>query len=292
MREPEPAPHPRVLSDETLPRRLRARRWAYDGAREAFPPTAHGGFEVGWLACGALGYRVGTRVLEVTPGAAVLIPLGVEHATEFVGPLLGASVHLDDGLVVGVAEAAGVVLPTAPVLLPDGAALVTLGRMVHDELAHDGVEARLCADALAEALAARVVAAVAPVRGPMDARVRRAVEYVHAAFAEPIDVDDLASASGTSRFHLSRLFKAALGRSPYQYLLDVRLDEAARLLRRGRTVTDAALSAGFSDLSRFARMFQRRFGARPSAYAVHHAPHRASTATRSSSSMAPSALVS
>lgn len=277
---------PRVESDRTLPRRLRARRWAYDGTREAFAATAHAGFEIGWLDQGALRYRVGSRVLEARPGAAVLIPVGVDHATEFVGPMRGASVHLDDGLALGVAEAAGLALPDAPLLLEDAAGLLRLGRMVHEELDSDAPEARLCADALAEALAARLLSSLRATwasptpgareavsgRGLVDPRVRRALEHIHACFAEPIVVEDIAAASGTSRFHLSRLFKDAVGQSPYQYLLDVRLDEAARGLRQGRAVTDSAFSAGFADLSRFARMFQRRFGTLPSAYALGAAP--------------------
>ncbi|MCC7112260.1 MAG: helix-turn-helix transcriptional regulator, partial [Deltaproteobacteria bacterium] len=216
--------HPRVELDRTLPRRLRARRWAFDGTREAFGATAHGGFEVGWLEQGALRYRVGPRVLDATPGAAVLIPVGVDHATEFVGPMRGASVHLDEAMVLAVAEAAGVALPEAPLLLDDGAALLTLGRLAASELERDTLDARLCADALAEAMAARLLAA-SPQKAASanDPRVRRAIEHIRASFAEPIDVEDIALASGTSRFHLSRLFKAAVGRSPYQYLLEVRL---------------------------------------------------------------------
>ena len=56
---------------------------------------------------------------------------------------------------------------------------------------------------------------------------------ISARLEHAIDVDDIAAACGTSRFHLSRLFKAATGSSPYQYLIDVRLEESARLLRRG-----------------------------------------------------------
>jgi AraC-like DNA-binding protein len=64
------------------------------------------------------------------------------------------------------------------------------------------------------------------------------------------------------------------------------------LLRRGRSVTDAAFSAGFSDLSRFARMFERRFGMLPSGYAGGSPSPHSSTAAKSSPSIAPSALVS
>lgn len=280
--------HPKVESDRVLPRRLRARRWSYGGTREAFGATAHGGFEVGWLEQGALRYHLGGRTLEATPGRAVLIPVGVDHATEFVGPMRGASVHLDDALLTAVAEAAGVALPDTPLVLDDCATLLKLGALLQEELARDTADARLCADALAEAMAARLLAAAPPAPASLDPRVRRAVDHIRACFAEPLEVEDIAAACGTSRFHLSRLFKGALGKSPYQYLLEVRLDEAARGLRRGQSVTQAAFSAGFSDLSRFARMFQRRFGMAPSAMGRAYS----TTAAKSASSMAPSPLVS
>ena len=50
--------------------------------------------------------------------------------------------------------------------------------------------------------------------------------------------------------------------------MEVRLERAAELLRRGRCgVTEAALSVGLSDPSRFARMFRQRFGPSPARWA-------------------------
>ena len=147
----------------------------------------------------------------------------------------GGSLHVDDAVLALAADAAGVSVPHEPGLLNDGADVRALGAMLVDELSRGGADAQLCAGALVDAIAVKTVRGL-PQReaSARDARVRAAVDAIHARFSEPIDVDDIAAACGMSRFHLSRLMKAATGKSPYQYLLEVRLDEAARFLRRGR----------------------------------------------------------
>ena len=120
--------------------------------------------------------------------------------------------------------------------------------------------------------------AIATVRGaaqrpsrppPGDPRVRFAIERVHASYADPIQVDDLAAAAGMSRFHFSRLFRESTGFSPYQYLIRTRALRAAGLLRGGKTsVTEAAFAVGFGDLGRFARSFRAVVGTSPAQVAA------------------------
>ena len=105
-----------------------------------------------------------------------------------------------------------------------------------------------------------------------DPRVVAVLDLVHARFAEPISIDDLARASGTSRFHMSRLFRDAVGQSPYQYLLRTRIQRAAELLRGGKqSVTEVAFAVGFGDLGRFARMFRAVTGSSPGRFAKERA---------------------
>ena len=69
-----------------------------------------------------------------------------------------------------------------------------------------------------------------------------------------------------------RRFRETVGMSPYRFLQSVRVSEAAALLRRGsHSVTDAALSVGFTDLGRFAQAFRRELGCAPSAFQRAHA---------------------
>jgi AraC-like DNA-binding protein len=77
----------------------------------------------------------------------------------------------------------------------------------------------------------------------------------------------LARRAGMSRFHFLRVFRHATGATPHQFLLQLRLREAARMLRRtDAPVTDVAYGVGFQDLSNFVRSFGAAFGASPSRY--------------------------
>jgi AraC-like DNA-binding protein len=99
------------------------------------------------------------------------------------------------------------------------------------------------------------------------AAVRRARDYLHAAFAEDITLDALAGVARMSRFHLSRLFTRAHGLPPHAYLLQLRLAEAKRLLAAGEAPAEIAAAVGFVDQSHLTRRFKGAFGVTPGQYA-------------------------
>lgn len=65
---------------------------------------------------------------------------------------------------------------------------------------------------------------------------------------------------------LGRLFRTHLHTSPQRYLETKRLAYSRLLLREGRTVQDACMSAGFPDYSNYIRTFKRHFGMTPGQY--------------------------
>lgn len=65
-----------------------------------------------------------------------------------------------------------------------------------------------------------------------------------------IDVKGLAALAGYSPGHFQRVFRHRLGISPGRFLRHERIDSFARLLREGRSVTEAAIDAGFGSSSR------------------------------------------
>jgi AraC-like DNA-binding protein len=71
-----------------------------------------------------------------------------------------------------------------------------------------------------------------------------------------------------SPFHFARVFRALVGKPPYRYLLELRLQRAAELLRGGLNVTEACFQSGFNNLSHFSRRFRRQYGVQPSRF-VH-----------------------
>src|SRR5262249_41799443 len=139
------------------------------------------------------------------------------------------------------------------------------------EAASDARGRALVLSSLAEAVAVEALRDRAPsTTHASDPRIVRALEKIEASYAEALGVEDLARAAGMSRFHFSRLFHEQVGKSPYQYLIAVRVTHARELLAGGRTtVTEAALAVGFSDLSRFSRAFREHFGESPAASRRH-----------------------
>jgi AraC-like DNA-binding protein len=93
----------------------------------------------------------------------------------------------------------------------------------------------------------------------------RALHHLGRNYAEPIALDTLAGHSNISPSHLSFLFRSEIG-IPFKTLLcHIRIHQACSLLSRDdrRTVTDIALSVGFSDLSYFEKSFRRIVGQSP-----------------------------
>ena len=96
--------------------------------------------------------------------------------------------------------------------------------------------------------------------------LRRMTGYVQAHFAERVTLDGIAAAGAVCRNRCCALFRENLGCSPMEYATRYRLDKACDLLRRGASVTEAALSSGFHGASYFAEVFRRVHGKTPRQY--------------------------
>ena len=79
----------------------------------------------------------------------------------------------------------------------------------------------------------------------------------------PVRIDDLARRARMSPSTLGRLFRRCLGRSPLDYVIDLRLRIAAERLRDGVAIAAAAKEAGFADANYFARRFRACYGCSP-----------------------------
>ena len=83
----------------------------------------------------------------------------------------------------------------------------------------------------------------------------------------PLALADLAREAGLSPYHFLRTFQRVTGVTPHQYVLRMRLRQAALRLAGGEArILDVAFDCGFGDLSNFNRAFRREFGVRPGAY--------------------------
>lgn len=97
-----------------------------------------------------------------------------------------------------------------------------------------------------------------------DYSVARAQHYIEQHLSENITVKKLASLGYVSTSGLTHKFKAEIGVSPIEYLIEVRIRHAKNLLRRKNlSVTEIALQCGFSNTAHFSSTFQKREGISP-----------------------------
>jgi AraC family transcriptional regulator len=122
-------------------------------------------------------------------------------------------------------------------------------------------------------------------RGLDRRRLQRVQAFIEAHLEEDVTVAALASTACLSRFHFTRAFKAATGKSPHKYISDMRLDLAKSLLvADDHSLGDIAATCRFSSQANFSRAFRRATGLTPGQYRFRRSPEtdqRRSTATES-----------
>ncbi len=95
-------------------------------------------------------------------------------------------------------------------------------------------------------------------------RVNKVKEYISQHYTEEIKLDDLAALVAMAPSAFSRFFKQHTGRAPVDYIIDVRLGAAARMLVDTTTsVSEICYACGFNNLSNFNRTFKTRRGYTP-----------------------------
>jgi AraC-like DNA-binding protein len=104
-------------------------------------------------------------------------------------------------------------------------------------------------------------------------RLAQTITQMESSAHESFKLEDLARRAQMSQRSFVRAFRAATGLSPIAYLIQLRINRAARLLRSGtERVTEIAFRVGFADSNYFARQFRQLTGVSPRAYRQRHNP--------------------
>lgn len=96
--------------------------------------------------------------------------------------------------------------------------------------------------------------------------VMRAKEVIHAHANQPLTLRDVAADVGVNAAYLTEQFTLCEGMPLFRYILRLRLARALRELPHCESLTDLALSLGFSSHSHFSFAFRKAFGMSPSRY--------------------------
>lgn len=152
----------------------------------------------------------------------------------------------------------------------------SIGMLLLAELKQENLGGRLYIESLANVLAVHLLRQYAAVKphlpiyegGLPERQVLHILEYIHEHLDQDIKLADLAQLLGMSQFHFSHLFKQSIGTSPYQYLLQQRVERAKQLLKTERSIMDIALECGFNSHSHLSKQFRQITGITPTAYRV------------------------
>lgn len=101
--------------------------------------------------------------------------------------------------------------------------------------------------------------------------VEEALNFMEGAFCDPITVQDIAEHLSLNRSYLHRQFKAAMGVSVQDYLLDRRIRQACILLKNtDLPVQVVARSVSYQDALHFSKLFRQKKGVSPRQYRERH----------------------
>lgn len=99
------------------------------------------------------------------------------------------------------------------------------------------------------------------------ARLQKMIEYIARNYASKITLSQIAASASVSKSEALRCFQTAIHTTPVEYLIQYRLNQAVhRLTTSNSTITEIALTCGFSSTSYFCRTFQKAYHQTPSAF--------------------------
>lgn len=104
--------------------------------------------------------------------------------------------------------------------------------------------------------------------------LQKSIEYMDIHYAEGISVTDVTKYIGLHRSYFTNSFTNKVGVGPFQYLLSLKMNKASQMLKKSTnfSITEIALSLGYSDLYSFSRAFKNYYGMSPKEFKNKNKP--------------------
>ncbi|HEY9231669.1 MAG TPA: helix-turn-helix domain-containing protein [Blastocatellia bacterium] len=245
-----------------------------------FEAHAHTAFTVTALLGGRMQACVGDNEFVLTVGDVAFTGTGQLHAAE-ADEVDFVSIHVQPALINEMAAEMNLTRTTAEIIFRAHCAtdetLVTIARLIATEVTNEAPGHELMLDTLVRQLAIHLLRSHLTVRksaqielsrvGPVDRRLRRALEFMHDNYGRELALEEIAAAAYLSEYHFARLFKQITGTTPHVYLANLRIERARHLLVETRhPIIEIAAMVGYQSQSHFSKIFKAVTGVTPRAY--------------------------
>jgi len=156
-------------------------------------------------------------------------------------------------------------LPNAPSQVGNAEAHIIIAKLLRICERWEG-HATLRAEALCFELIAASLAPSTAEREP-PSWLKEATDFLQDNFVDDITIGEIGGRVGVHPVHLARVFRRFHGCTPGDFLRNIRIERAGKLLGRSRlSSAEIALATGFADQSHFTKQFRRAFGLPPGEY--------------------------
>jgi AraC family transcriptional regulator len=163
----------------------------------------------------------------------------------------------------------------SPVILSNDPQLESIALSLKSEMIQDGIGGLLYIESLTNILGIHLLrnyccfksSAQEYKDGLSKYKLKEILEYINAHIDEEISLIALAKLAEISQYYFCQLFKQSMGISPYQYVIQQRVERAKLLLKFGDVaICDVALASGFANQSHLTKHFRKLTGVTPKVY--------------------------
>lgn len=212
---------------------------------------------------------------QTSAGSVCLVPAQASHAIRVVGEQELIFLSLEPEFLQQVAYDA--IATHAVELIPHFAKadpfIAQIGLSLSKVLENDPTGSQFYAETLTAALAAHLLQFYS-VRGLSrrkeslpDTRIQQSIDYIQAHLHEELSLAAIAQAVGLSQYHFCRAFKRVVGVSPWQYVIQQRVEAAKRFLALPKlSIAEISRQMGFSSQAQFTTFFRKHVDLTPTAY--------------------------
>lgn len=97
--------------------------------------------------------------------------------------------------------------------------------------------------------------------------IKKAIAFMEERYSSNITLEDIAKEVNISPYHLVRLFKSETGKTPFEFLTNIKIDQAKKLIMHSNfNMTEISDICGFANASHFSNVFKKKTGYTPSEF--------------------------